>query len=222
MNSQAHAVGVNAIVLAGGDPVDGRLRQRLPAAAMVIAADSGLEQAERLGLHVDVVVGDFDSVDARALAAAEHAGATIERHATEKDHTDLELALLVARRLGATRVVVVGGWGGRIDHALANLLLLGSPEFASLHVEAIGAGGRVLAVHDHVELDGREGDLVTLLAVGAPARGVSTEGLRYPLRGETLEPGSTRGVSNEMLGSRSRVEVEEGALLAIVPVSEVA
>jgi thiamine pyrophosphokinase len=122
------------VVLAGGDPVDERLRRLLPSAATVIAADSGLEQAARLGLRVDIVVGDFDSVDADALAAAERSGATIERHPSEKDHTDLELALLVARRLGATRVVVAGGWGGRIDHELANLLLLGSSEYASLHL----------------------------------------------------------------------------------------
>jgi len=213
---------VTAIVLAGGDPVDERLRASLPEAATVIAADSGLDQAERLGLHVDVVVGDFDSVDPQQLEAAERAGATIERHPAEKDFTDLELALRVARRRGATRVVVVGGWGGRIDHALANLLLLGASEFATLNVEAVGAGGRVVAVHDHVDLGGRQGDLVTLLAVGQPARGVRTEGLRYPLHGETLHPGSTRGVSNEMLGSRSRVEVEQGVLLAIVPTMEVA
>ena len=213
---------VTAIVLAGGDAVDGSLRATLPAADIVIAADSGLEQADRLGLRVDVVVGDFDSVDPEALAAAQRGGAQIERHPAAKDHTDLELALLVAQRQGATSVIVVGGWGGRIDHGLANLLLLGSPEFASMRVEAIGAGGRVLAIHDKVELDGHEGDLVTLLAVGGDAHGVTTEGLRYPLRRETLHPGSTRGVSNEMLGSRSCVEVEQGVLLAIMPTTEVA
>jgi thiamine pyrophosphokinase len=209
------------LVLAGGDPVDERLRGLLPTAATVIAADSGLQQAARLGLRVDIVVGDFDSVDADALAAAERAGATIERHPAEKDHTDLELALLVARRLGATRVVVAGGWGGRIDHELANLLLLGSPEYASLHLEAIGADGRVVAIDGRVELAGSPGDLVTLLAVGQPAHGVRTTGLQYPLNGETLEPGSTRGVSNVLLGTRATVELERGVLLAVLPIAEV-
>lgn len=213
--------GVTVLVLAGGDPVDERLRGLLPTAATVIAADSGLEQAARLGLRVDIVVGDFDSVDADALAAAERAGATIERHPAEKDHTDLELALLVARRLGATRVVVAGGWGGRIDHELANLLLLGSREYASLHLEAIGADGRVVAIDDRVELTGSPGDLVTLLAVGQPAHGVRTTGLRYALNGETLEPGSTRGVSNVLLGTRATVELESGVLVAVLPIAEV-
>ena len=208
------------LVLAGGDPVDERLRGLLPSAATVVAADSGLEQAARLGLAVDLVIGDFDSVDAAALAAAKDAGATIESYPAEKDYTDLELAVRAAVRLGARRVVVVGGWGGRIDHALANLLLLGSPEYAALHLEAIGAGGRLIAIHDRVELTGDPGDLVTLLAVGQPAYGVRTSGLRYPLRGETLEPGSTRGVSNEFTTSTATVEVERGALLAVLPIAE--
>jgi thiamine pyrophosphokinase len=213
--------GPTVLVLAGGDPVDEQLRRRLPPYATVIAADSGLEQAARLGLVVDIVVGDLDSVDADLLAAAERAGATIERHPAAKDHTDLELAVLTAGRLGAARVVVLGVWGGRIDHELANLLLLGAPEYASLHLEAIGSEGRVVAVHDRVELAGAPGDIVTLLAVGQPAHGVRTDGLVYPLRGETLEPGSTRGVSNELIGTRATVEVESGVVLAMLPIAEV-
>jgi thiamine pyrophosphokinase len=213
--------GTTVLVLAGGDPVDDRLRERLPRYTTVIAADSGLEQAARLGIAADIVVGDFDSVDAELLAAAERAGAAIERHPSAKDHTDLELAMIVAKRLGATRVVVAGGWGGRIDHALANLLLLGSPEYASLHLEAVGPDGQVVAVHDRAELTGSPGDIVTLLAVGQPAHGVRTDGLLYPLRDETLEPGSTRGVSNELTGSHATVEVARGVVLAMLPIGEV-
>jgi thiamine pyrophosphokinase len=210
------------VVLAGGDPVKRVLRALLPESVTVVAADSGLEQAARLGLRVDIVVGDLDSVDPAALAAAETAGATIERHPVAKDHTDLELAVRTAQRLGAPRVIIVGAWGGRIDHELANLLLLASPTYAALHLEAVGAGGRIVAVHDRAELTGRAGDLVTLLAVGGPAHGVTTDGLEYPLRGETLEPGATRGVSNVLLGTRATVELTSGSLLAMLPITEVA
>ena len=209
------------VLLAGGDPVVEGLRSMLPEGATVVAADSGLEQAARLGLTVAVVVGDFDSVDLAALADAERAGVAVERHPAAKDHTDLELAVLTAERLGAKRVVVVGGWGGRIDHALANLLVLAAPRYAALHLEAVGTGGRVVAVHDRAELTGAPGDLVTLLAVGGPAHGVTTRGLQYPLRGETLEPGATRGVSNVLLEQRATVELTSGALLAILPIPEV-
>jgi thiamine pyrophosphokinase len=212
---------LTAIVLAGGDAVDAGLRAALPQPDFVIAADSGLEQAAALGLEVDLVVGDFDSVDPAALAAAERAGVAVERHPVAKDQTDLELAVVAARQRGAARVVIVGSEGGRIDHALANLMLLGSREYAALHLETIGSGGRALAVHDRVEIAGVPGALVTLVAVGGPAHGVTTHGLRYPLHGETLEPGSTRGVSNELVESRAIVEVAAGVLLALVPNTEV-
>ena len=64
----------------------------VPVTPTVIAADGGLDRAAALGLDVDVVIGDLDSVSAEALAAAEAAGARIVRHPEAKDATDLELA----------------------------------------------------------------------------------------------------------------------------------
>src|SRR4051812_49409789 len=114
------------VVFAGGDPVDVRVRSALPHGAVVVAADSGLHHAQDLGIAVDIVVGDFDSVDDARLADAIGSGARAERHPAAKDFTDLELALQVADRLGATEVLVVGGAGGRLDHFLANVLLFTS------------------------------------------------------------------------------------------------
>ena len=98
----------------------------VPGAATVIAADGGLDRATALGLEVDVVVGDLDSVSAGALAAAEAAGARVVRHPVAKDATDLELALDEAVRIGARRVLVVASAEGRLDHLLGSLLLLGA------------------------------------------------------------------------------------------------
>jgi thiamine pyrophosphokinase len=58
---------------------------------------------------------------------------------------------------------------------------------------------------------------VSLLAVGGPALGVATDGLEYPLRGETLEPGSSRGLSNVFTGAEARIGLADGVLLAIRP-----
>ena len=84
----------------------------------MIAADGGVDRALALGLHVDVAIGDFDSVTAAGLAAVEAAGARIERHPTAKDATDLELALDAALALAPARIVVIGSGGGRLDHLL--------------------------------------------------------------------------------------------------------
>ena len=75
----------------------------------------------------------------------------------------------------------------------------------------------MVAIHagEGVALLGASGAVLTLLAVGGPATGVATSGLRWPLRAETLQPGSTRGVSNEIISGPVRVEITGGALLAV-------
>ena len=209
-----------AIVLAGGDPVEPTLRSRLrlPDGTVVVAADSGLHQAELLGLRVDYVVGDFDSAEPAAVERARAAGAVVERHPVDKDATDLELAFDVARDRGAQRITVVGGAGGRLDHFLANVALLASPRFADLEIDArlgdayvvVAQGGRP----PHV-VTGSAGSLVTLIPAGDDAVGVTTVGLQYPLHGETLHRGTTRGVSNVLVGETGSVVLDRGTLLVI-------
>jgi thiamine pyrophosphokinase len=208
---------VDAIVVTGGDPPPKTVIARLPDAACVIAADSGLEHARNLGLAVDLVVGDLDSVDPDVLAAAEQDGAAVERHPPEKDATDVELALDAAVARGARNITVVGGYGGRVDHFLANALGLAADRYAGAAVDAWIGRAYVNVVRDHVELRGAPGSLVTLLPVGGPTRGITTTGLRYPLDDEELTPGTSRGVSNELLDDRATVTLRSGVLITIQP-----
>jgi thiamine pyrophosphokinase len=206
-----------ALVFAGGDPPSAASMHHLPPADLVIAADSGVEHALALGCAVDLVVGDFDSADPAAVDAAVAGGAALERHPEAKDATDLELALVAARDRDARDVVVIGGAGGRLDHFLANLLLLASPLLADVGITARVGNADLTVVRDAVELHGSPGDLCSLLALGGPATGVVTDGLRFPLDRETLLPGSTRGISNELLEPSARVTVAGGVLLAVLP-----
>jgi len=189
----------------------------LPAARTVVAADGGLDRARALGLDVDVVVGDLDSVTPDALAAAESSGARIVRHPPAKDATDLELALDEAVALSASRVLVVASAEGRLDHLLASLLLLTAERYARLELDALAGDALVHVVRSERRLGGSAGELLTLVPLGGPATGVTTEGLEYPLAGETLEPGTTRGVSNVFTGADARVALASGVLLAIRP-----
>jgi thiamine pyrophosphokinase len=208
------------VVVAGGNPIDPSILVELPEHDLVIAADSGLDHAQQLGIAVDHLVGDLDSVSSSGLAGAEAAGVTIDRHPIDKDQTDLELALDAAVAAGATRIVVVGGHGGRLDLALANLLVLASPRYAGVSIDAFIGRARLHVVGGGggpTEIAGRAGDVVTLVPVNGTARGVTTEHLRYPLHHEDLPAGTTRGCSNELLGSTARVELAEGTLLCVLP-----
>jgi thiamine pyrophosphokinase len=159
----------------------------------------------------------MDSVDLAALDAAVAAGARVERHPEAKDATDLDLALDAALAHRPTRLVVVTGQGDRFDHALAVALSLAAPRYAGIAIEAWIGPAHLWVVRDQVVLRGSAGELVTLLPVHGPVRGVTTRGLLYGLDGDDLEPGATRGVSNEMAAETATVRVASGVLLAIKP-----
>jgi thiamine pyrophosphokinase len=202
-----------AIVVAGGDaPPPGRT---IPAHTSVIAADRGLDHAYACGLRIDLLVGDLDSVSERSLARARAEGVTIDSRPPAKDETDLELALGHVLARGMTHALVIGLGGGRLDHALGNLLLLGADRFAEIEIDAWIGDTTVSVIRLRRRLSLHAGDLVSLLAVGGPAFGVTTHGLEYPLRHETLWPGSTRGISNVVLDGPIMVELADGVLLAV-------
>jgi thiamine pyrophosphokinase len=205
------------VVVAGGDPPDPGSVRAVPLGARVIAADRGLEHALALGLDVEIAVGDFDSASPKAVARAEASGTRIERHRAEKDATDLELALDAALALGPKRILVLAGDGGRLDHLLSTLLLLGSSRYETVEIDAFIGHARVHVVRGEREIQGDCGELVSLLVLHGPAEGVRTEGLAYPLEGETLQPGSSRGVSNVFVSATARISLERGVLLAVRP-----
>ena len=204
------------VVVAGGHPSPGRVAG-LPERAYVIAADSGIDRALALGLRIDRAVGDFDSVSTEGLAAAEAAGAVIERHPAAKDATDLELALDAAIALEPPRILVLGSAGGRLDHLLGSILLLGDPRYASATVDAYLDHNRVWVIRGERTLTGTPGETVSLIPVHGPAEGVTTGGLDYPLRDETLPAGTSRGVSNVFAGMEAVVSVARGCLIVVHP-----
>jgi thiamine pyrophosphokinase len=210
----------SAIIFCGGGAA--RLEVEVPPGALVVAADSGLAEANRLGVGVDLLVGDMDSVAPADLEAYERAGGAVQRHPEDKDATDLDLAIGAAIDAGVGRLTVVGGDGGRFDHLLGNALLLAAPGFAAVEIDGVFGSARLHLVRRRRELTGTPGELVSLFALGGPSRGVGTEGLRWPLEHATLEPGSTLGISNRFLVDRAAVTVVEGVVLVVRPGEEAA
>ena len=110
--------------------------------------------------------------------------------------------------------------GDRLDHLLSTFLLLAAPRYAGVELDAEIGPAQAHVIRNQRILSGHAGALLSLFALHGPARGVQTEGLVYQLDGETLEPGSTRGVSNVFTGESARIVVEHGVLLAVRPDGE--
>ncbi len=206
-----------AVVFTGGDAPGQDSVADLPGDRFVVAADAGLAHARDLGIAVDVAVGDFDSVSDEVLSDAAARGVQVLRHPRAKDQTDLELALDLAVGSGAPRILVVGGQGGRLDHSLGNVASLVTPRLVTRHVEARSGRSRIFVARTETTFTGVPGEYVSLLAWQGPARGVRTEGLRWSLAGEQLEPGSSLGLSNELIGTEGRVALDAGVLLVVLP-----
>lgn len=190
------------------------LAEELPTAELVVAADSGYDLARHLGYRVDVLVGDMDSIGDVEIPEQ----VRIERHPTDKDQTDLDLALDLALGEDPARIVVVGGTGGRFDHEVATSGLLCAGRWAAVdEIDWVSSRGWAHVVRRRRILHGDVGETVSLIPIGGVAAGVATAGLQWELGGEDLEPGSTLGVSNVMKAPFAEITIESGCLLVVFP-----
>ena len=205
------------LVVAGGARPDPDVVRWLPPVDLTVAADSGADHARRLGLAVDVLVGDLDSVSADTLAALRAGGVELREHPARKDQTDFELAMARAAEARATRIVVIGIGGDRLDHELANIAVLAADRYGGAEVEGLVGPARVTVIRGARSLAGVPGETVSLLPVLGPVEGVTTVGLEFELAGEPLHPGTARGVSNRFVAAEATVRVERGTLLAVQP-----
>jgi thiamine pyrophosphokinase len=199
-----------------GDPAVLRMRLQPLHFDIVVAADGGARHAAALGLNVDRVVGDFDSLPEEARDELARRGAAFLPSPAGKDETDLELALLDALQAGVKQAVVLAAAGGRLDMTLANVGLLLHPALRGMTIQLwIGLETAYLLLPPGGDILGDVGDRVSLIPLGGEARGITTHGLAFALAAETLTVGPARGVSNRVATPHPRVELASGALLVV-------
>lgn len=192
-----------------------RLRARLSRLQQpfVVAADLGAATALAFGYQPNLVVGDLDSIEADTLGELQQRGVPVEQHPRDKNATDGQLAIACALQARRSQLVLLGFLGGpRLDQALANVLLLVGLEIPATlldeHNECVLVRPEA-AYTWPTEVD----EVVSLIPLNGDTSGVSTRGLRWPLTGDALRLGDTRGVSNEPVATIAEVSLERGLLL---------
>jgi len=181
----------------------------------IICADGGTRHALQLGLTPTLVIGDLDSLAERDERYLTDAGVPIRRHPREKDETDLELALEEALSAGATSILIVAALGKRVDQTLGNISLMSDPRLSAIDCRMDDGLQEAFFCTSTSEVHGEAGDVVSLLPWGAPVTGVRTDGLKWALVGESLQPHRSRGISNEMSSASASVTIESGLLLIV-------
>jgi thiamine pyrophosphokinase len=181
---------------------------------LLIGADGGTRYILELGLTPHSIVGDLDSVSFDLQPLIDK-GVQIAQFPGDKDETDLELTINHALTFHPDQIVIVAALGERLDQTLGNIGLISDMRLSSLDVRIDDGVEEALFCRDQVQVRGRSGDLVSLIPWQGEVAGVRTEGLKWPLKSETLYPQKTRGISNEMLGAEATVTIDSGLLLVV-------
>lgn len=210
---------MTAYIFTGGKLAVGSMDElgfHMSEADLIIAADSGYNNASRLGVRPGLLLGDLDSIDRKKLAPdeLEH----IEKIIVPaiKDDTDTQLAVDTALSRGADKIYIIGGLGGRLDHTLSTVFLLE-------YIKDKGAWGvitdgrnRVRIMESGEELTIKRGyKYLSLVGLTDTCEGVSISGVFYPLKDAVLERKYAFAVSNEITADAAEISLSKGILLVI-------
>lgn len=177
----------------------------------VIAADGGYRLLQQWAIKSDQVVGDFDSL---GYVPSEE---QVSQYPSEKDDTDMMIAVKTGLSKGYRRFVILGGLGGRLDHTLANLHTLDYLAEHGARGCLMGDEENVLLIDSDIRIAFRAETIgrLSIFAYGGKAEGVYLTGLKYPLKDAVLTTDFPIGVSNEFTDREATISVRSGKLLVI-------
>ncbi len=184
----------------------------------VICADGGLEKAEKLGVVPDMILGDFDSVDAAVLEKYRQMKIETVTFPSEKDYTDMELSIENAVKKGFKHVIMAGVTGTRLDHTLANIQLLERYHNRGVDIEIIDNNNhiKIITGSADVKIKYEKYCFVSLVPVTERIEGLTLQGFKYPLDNVIVERGTAFLVSNEIIQDEGRIILNKGTALVFV------
>ena len=205
-----------AVFLNGAPDSRGLIRAVAKRADLILAADGGARYALDAGIFPDLVVGDMDSLGEDLAREIEERGASLERYPVQKDKMDGHLAVLAAGERGATEVDLLCAVGGKLGAIFAvPHILLAAGRIGLLATVAADWGRMFVVEAGSRTAQGAPHDSVSIFPLSCTAKGVTLEGMAYPLEDAVLEPADTLGFHNELTGREARVSVRDGALLVV-------
>lgn len=207
---------MRCVVMANGEY--GEIREYadiINKADFVFCADGGANYAYTAGIKPAAIIGDMDSINPEIKEYFAAQGVLLRKYPRRKDFTDTQLALALAEEKGAREIIFLGTLGGRLDHTLSNLYLGIEYVKKGIKIKHYGKGYVLYLTADEVYIDGKEGDIVSILVLSDIARGVWTEGLEYPLNDVDLEKGNPYAVSNVLSASKAFIKLRDGVLAVL-------
>jgi len=207
--------GRSALIVGNGEPPSRELFAACAREAeLILCADGGANTASAYGFTPDYVVGDLDSVSLQSKAALA-ADRVVLVDPEGNVGTDGQKVLNHAVAMGVTQAVLVGFTGRRTDHLLGNLSLLKA--FADrLTLRIVDDYCDIRLINQYIRFRAVIGQKISLCPLDGAAEDITTEGLKWALRSESLISGVRDGISNEVVANPVEIRVERGDLLLCV------
>ena len=197
---------MRAVIIGNGDIIDyNYIKSKIQPGDFIICADGGYNHVKKMDIQPDVLIGDFDSAE-----GFENVEDRIQ-YPTRKDFTDGELAVKYAVENGYSDIVLIAMTGDRADHTIADILLLGKCPNGVL----IDDNNEIYLLKDSIEIRGEKGQTLSIIPINGNAEGITTQGLEYPLKDDTLYFADTRGISNIMTENKCTISLKKGMALVI-------
>ena len=199
------------IIIGGGDCTVDILKLNISRDDFVICADAGFDMAEEAGIHVDLLIGDFDSI--------KHIPENVNKITlpVEKDITDCVAAFNEGVKLGFKSFVLFGGTGGRFEHTFANISLMANASKSGLYFEIVDDKHIFRSItNSSITIKRKNHQQVSVFAFGNIATGVTLNGFHYPLSDYTLDPfNGALGTSNDIVEIYGEITVKNGTLIIV-------
>ncbi|MBC7319127.1 thiamine diphosphokinase [bacterium] len=184
----------------------------------IICVDGGTNYAYELGIIPNMTIGDMDSVESSLLKYYKELDVPFKEYPRDKDKTDFHLALEELERFGIKEVLIFGIVGTRLDHTLSALGVIRRfvrENRIRLIKISLGIKSDGYIFNRRVKIQGKPGEIISLIPMTDKVEGVTTHNLRYKLDKADIYLEDSLTVSNEIEKSPCSVEIEGGVMLVI-------
>lgn len=210
------------VVLFGGDlPADPIIKNTVKESLYCICADGGTRIAYECDRIPDLLVGDMDSIDHEGLEWCINNNVRQKKYEPEKDYTDgeiaLDFAIKIAKDKAIKRITVIGAYGNRLDHMLANLLIGQKVLDQGLEIVYLNDNSIVYLLSDNssLKIKSSNGRTVSLLPMVEKVFGVTLKGFKYLLEDAEMTNDRAYGISNEMIAENGSISLKKGRLMVV-------
>ena len=187
-----------------------------------IAADYGLLTANKLGLHVNYILGDFDSVPKEIIEEyrekeKEDESFKIRQYNPIKDFTDTQIAIETAMKMNPSEIVILGAIGTRTDHTISNIQNLRLPLEKDIKCTLIDEHNKLYLINKPTTIYKQDlfGPYISLLPLTTLVEKVTLKGFKYSLDSYDIHLGESIGVSNQLSHKKAEIIFEKGILIVV-------